>query len=73
MRWGDNLEYVAEAGPGAFIHVPPQVSNQEINALADEPLHCVLARSGQEPVVVNLDITGVETPTEVRWRDPLHR
>lgn len=23
MRWGDRLEYVAEAGPGDFIFVPP--------------------------------------------------
>src|ERR1700680_5166816 len=30
MRWGDNLEYVAEAGPGDFIYVPPYVSNEEI-------------------------------------------
>ena len=72
MRWGDRLEYVAEAGPGDFIHVPPHVPHQEINALSDAPLHCVLARSGQEPVVVNLDITGVERPVEVVWRDPLH-
>lgn len=72
MRWGEQLEYVAEAGPGGFIHVPPHVPHQEINAAAHEPLHCVLARSGQEPVVVNLDIDGVEEPTEVLWRDPLH-
>jgi uncharacterized RmlC-like cupin family protein len=25
MRWGDHLEYVAEAGPGDFIFVPPYV------------------------------------------------
>ena len=25
MRWGDRLEYVAEAGPGDFIYVPPEV------------------------------------------------
>ena len=23
MRWGDKLEYIAEAGPGDFIYVPP--------------------------------------------------
>ena len=23
MRWGERLEYVAEAGPGDFLHVPP--------------------------------------------------
>src|SRR4026207_721011 len=25
MRWGDRLEFVAEAGPGDFIYVPPYV------------------------------------------------
>src|SRR5579875_1037105 len=31
MRWGDRLEFVAEAGPGDFIYVPPSVPHQEIN------------------------------------------
>ena len=73
MRWGDKLEYTAEAGPGDFIYVPPFVPHQEINASRDQPLECVLCRSGQEPVVVNLDITPVEPPEEVRWIDPIHR
>ena len=73
MRWGERLEFVAEAGPGDFIFVPPYVPHQEINALADEPLSCVLVRSDQEPVVVNLDIPAVEAPEEVRWIDPIHR
>ncbi len=72
MRWGESLEYVAEAVPGDFIHVPPHVPHQEINACADESLQCVLVRSGQEPVVVNLDIIGVEEPVEVLWSDSLH-
>ena len=73
MRWGEQLEYVAEAGPGDFIFVPPQVPHQEINASADEALECVLVRSGQEPVVVNLDIEPVEKPEAVRWVDDIHR
>jgi uncharacterized RmlC-like cupin family protein len=32
MRWGEHLEFVAEAGPGDFIYVPPFVPHQEINA-----------------------------------------
>jgi len=72
MRWGESLEFVAEAGPGDFIFVPPFVPHQEINALADEPLSCVLVRSDQEPVVVNLDIPAVEEPEEVHWVDPIH-
>ena len=71
MRWGDELQYVAEAGPGDFIWVPPFVPHQEINA-GDEKLECVLLRSGQEPVVVNLDIPAVEQPEEVFWVDNIH-
>ena len=37
MRWGDRLEFMAEAGPGDFIYVPPYVPHQEINASASEP------------------------------------
>ena len=73
MRWGERLEYVAEAGPGDFIFVPPYVPHQEINASADEPLECVLVRSDQEAVVVNLDIEPVEKPEAVRWVDPIHK
>lgn len=73
MRWGERLEFVAEAGPGDFIFVPPYVPHQEINALADETLSCVLVRSGQEPVVVNLDLPDVaDEPERVRWVDDLH-
>jgi uncharacterized RmlC-like cupin family protein len=72
MRWGERLEYVAEAGPGDFIFVPPYVPHQEINASDSEPLSCVLCRSGQEPVVVNLDLPVVEQPEEVHWVDDIH-
>ena len=73
MRWGEKLEFVAEAGPGDFIFVPPYVPHQEINADPAEPLECVLVRSDQEPVVVNLDIEPVERPEAVFWVDPIHR
>jgi len=73
MRWGARLEYTAEAGPGDFIFVPPYVPHQEINASEGEPLSCVLVRSGQEPVVVNLDIEPAPAPETVRWVDDLHR
>ena len=72
MRWGDRLEYVAEAAPGDFIFVPPFVPHQEINASSDETLECVLVRSDNEAVVVNLDIEAVEEPSPVRWIDPVH-
>src|SRR3954454_11329194 len=64
MRWGERLEYLAEAGPGDFIYVPPYVPHQEINAEPSDPLSCVVVRSGQDPVVVNLDVPDVEPDPE---------
>jgi uncharacterized RmlC-like cupin family protein len=73
MRWGERLEFMADAGPGDFIYVPPYVPHQEINASTDEPLSCVVVRSGQEAVVVNLDLDDVEAnPEPVRWVDDIH-
>jgi uncharacterized RmlC-like cupin family protein len=72
MRWGENLEFVAEAGPGDFIYVPPFVPHQEINASKNEVLSCVVVRSGQDPIVINLDIEPAEPPEEVYWVDPIH-
>ena len=73
MRWGDRLEFVAEAEAGDFIYVPPYVPHQEINASEDLQLHCVLARSGQTGLVYNLDIDPAEVPEAVRWIDDLHK
>ena len=73
MRWGEQLEFVAEAGPGDFIFVPPFVPHQEINASTTEPLECVVVRSDNEAVVVNLDIEPVEKPEQVLWIDPIHK
>jgi len=72
MRWGEALEYTAEAGPGDFIYIPPWVPHQEINASASETLECVLCRSDGEAIAVNLDIEPVERPETVRWIDPTH-
>ena len=74
MRWGERLEFMAEAGPGDFIYVPPYVPHQEINASPDDSLSCVVVRSGQEPVVVNLDMPAVEhNPEEIHWVDDIHK
>ena len=67
-----NVSY-AEAGPGDFIYVPPFVPHQEINASSSEPLECVVVRSDNEAVVVNLDIEPAEEVEEVLWIDPIHK
>ena len=77
FRWGENLEYVADAGPGDFIYVPPFVPHQEMNARSDMPVEAVVVRSGQDPIVVNLDIVSPEPPLPERSRhdpgsDPFH-
>jgi uncharacterized RmlC-like cupin family protein len=54
--------------------VPPYVPHQEINADPDNPLECVLVRSDNEAVVVNItDVDPVEAPETVPWIDPIHR
>ena len=72
LRWGDRLEFVAEAEAGDFIYVPPYVPHQEINASDTIQLNCVLARSGQTGLVFNLDIEPAEPPELIRWIDDLH-
>jgi uncharacterized RmlC-like cupin family protein len=66
MRCGERLQFVAEAGPGDFIYVPPFVPHQEINADPSQTLECVLVRS-------DTDVGAVEKPEEVYWVDPIHR
>jgi uncharacterized RmlC-like cupin family protein len=60
FRYGDQLEHVAEAGPGDFIYVPPLALHQEINIDADQPIEMIVARDGQENVVVNVDHLNAE-------------
>jgi uncharacterized RmlC-like cupin family protein len=72
FRWGNNLEFVDETGPGDFVFVPPYVPHQELNARKDEPVEAVIVRSGQEPVVVNLDIPSPEDAPDSSRDDPFH-
>jgi uncharacterized RmlC-like cupin family protein len=72
FRWGNRLEFVDEAGPGDFVYVPPYVPHQELNARTDEPVEAVIVRSGQEPVVVNLDIPSPEDARSTPGPDPFH-
>jgi hypothetical protein len=52
----------------------PYVPHQEINANPDEVLECVLVRSDNEAVVVNItDVDPVEAPESVYWVDPTHK
>jgi uncharacterized RmlC-like cupin family protein len=56
FRWGARLENTAEGGPGDFIFVPPNTVHTEANTSPTEPLTLIVARGGQENVVVNVDL-----------------
>jgi uncharacterized RmlC-like cupin family protein len=73
MRWGEHLEYTAEAAPGDFIYIPPYVPHQEINASTSDPLECVIVRSDNEAIVVNLQIQPADNPQTVVWVDDIHK
>ena len=72
MRWGDLLEFSDEAGPGDFIYVPPYVPHQEINADPHEVCEAVVVRSGQDPIVVNLDLATPEPASAGAPGQPFH-
>jgi uncharacterized RmlC-like cupin family protein len=74
MRWGKRLEFMAEAGPGDFIYVPRSCPTRRSTPTRTPPLSCVVVRSNQEAVVVNLDLPAVEpNPEQVHWVDDIHR
>jgi uncharacterized RmlC-like cupin family protein len=52
--------------------VPPYVPHQELNARQDEPVEAVIVRSGQDPIVVNLDILSPEDAPGDSVNDPFH-
>src|SRR5262249_61016981 len=54
MRWGDRLEFVAEAGPGDFIFVPPFLPPPDITANVGAQLNFGGVRNGQETLVAKL-------------------
>src|SRR3954469_22423292 len=72
MRWGEHLQFTAEANPGDFIFIPPYVPHQEINASPNEVLECGAGRSGGPGGAINLDIGPVEKPGTVLGVDPVH-
>ncbi|MGW2715756.1 cupin domain-containing protein, partial [Streptomyces sp. NPDC001356] len=51
---GGPREKRVKAGPGDYVYVPPYVAHREENPDPDDEAVVVIARSTQEPVVVNL-------------------
>jgi uncharacterized RmlC-like cupin family protein len=56
FRWGDRLANTLEAEAGDFVFVPPELVHQEINALDDAPVHCIVVRDRPRDMVVNVDL-----------------
>jgi uncharacterized RmlC-like cupin family protein len=67
IRWGEQLEFAAEAGPGDFVYLAPYVPHQELNLDAGETLDFVVVRSDNEKIAVGLDVVPVEQPETVYW------
>lgn len=60
FRFGDDLQQTVEVGPGDFIYVPPEAVHQEMNADPGAPVEMIVARDGQENVVVNVEHPNAE-------------
>jgi uncharacterized RmlC-like cupin family protein len=58
IRWGANGEFVGQAKPGDFIHVPAYLPHMEINPSKVHPFRWVVVRSTPTPIVVNLPNAG---------------
>ena len=55
IRWGEELEFVSNVGPGDFIYFSPNVPHQERNLSAVDTAEFVVVRSDNERIVVPLD------------------
>jgi len=62
IRWGANLEFAAEIGPGDFASFVPHVPHQERNLSAAEPVDFLVVRTDAERIAVKLDAKPVATP-----------
>jgi uncharacterized RmlC-like cupin family protein len=65
IRWGERLEFAAEVGPGDFVYFAPHVPHQERNLSPGENLRFVVARSDNERIAFNLDVSPVERPETI--------
>ncbi len=54
FRFGEKLEHVVDAEPGDFIFVPPFEIHSEENLSTTDSTEFILARNGQEGIVVNV-------------------
>jgi uncharacterized RmlC-like cupin family protein len=65
IRWGEQLEFAAEIGPGDFVYFAPYVPHQELNLDGSETLNFVVVRSDDEKIAVPLALMPVDQPEPV--------
>jgi len=65
IRWGEQLEFSAEVGPGDMVYFTPFVPHQEINLDPGEPVDFLVVRSDSEKIAVTLALSAVEEPEKV--------
>jgi uncharacterized RmlC-like cupin family protein len=65
IRWGEQLDFVAEVTAGDFVYFAPYVPHQELNPSASETVDLVVVRSDNAGIVVKLDVVPIEAPERV--------
>jgi uncharacterized RmlC-like cupin family protein len=65
IRWGEQLEFAAEIGPGDFVYFAPYVPHQELNLDGRETLDFVVVRSDDQKIAVPLALVPVDQPEPV--------
>ena len=65
IRWGEQLDFVAEVAAGDFVYFAPYVPHRELNLSTTETVDFVVVRSDNAGIVVKLDVVPVEEPERV--------
>jgi len=71
MRWGEHLEYVAEANPGDYLFIRPMCRTRRSMPQPTKPWNACWAQRQERCRQPHIE--PVEKPEEVRWIDPIHR
>ena len=62
IRWGEQIEFAADVGPGDLVYFAPHVPHQERNLDPGRTLEFVVVRSNNEMIAINVDLGPVEPP-----------
>lgn len=65
IRWGEQLEYVADLEPGDFAYFAPFVPHQEFNTHTVDTVDLIAIRSDNERIAVPLADNPVDRPETV--------